>query len=317
MKFLYAIFLAIVVSPSLTVCQTRDDESNWFKLVKDRDDYYSRFDFTRYSADDVLKAARIYKQIEETTSADEWEGLYSTQVAIGEAELRWRASKGFVFHHVYHTLSSLQYGAVLAEASAVRLISPNARQVKSPLFRDRLIKVKFGKKHYLVPQSRLRDFAERAAGREITDFLEEWHFWQRIDEYDLTVEGLPSYPEEYAHLIVSPIKTKILRVGHRRVVPSKSTTDTVNYDDIYVSVALADGYNKGIKAGMDFFVPELGEWIEVRKVTRFRSSGRIRRDFDLEGREQCWDSDKGSGQPFTCKKVVKGLAVVTKPPDGF
>jgi hypothetical protein len=74
------------------------------------------------------------------------------------------------------------------------------------------------------------------------------------------------------------------------VIRSKSTTRDVNYDDIHISVTLADGQNKGVKVGMDFFVPDLGEWVEVLRVNRSSSTARIRRDFDLEGREQCRDS---------------------------
>jgi hypothetical protein len=295
-----------------TLAQTLDEESNWFKLVKDRDDYYSRFDFTRYSARDVLQAAKIYKQIESTPPADEWEGVYGTQVVVGESELRWRGSHGFVFHHVYHTLSVLDHGTVRADSSSLQLLSlKTVGKTSSPLFTNKLIKVKVGKTHFLVPESRLKDFALRAVGREVTD-LHEWHFWWRLDESEVVSDGLPTFPAGYQHFRVLPIESRIVRVGRTRIIPSESTTPKVNYDDIHIHITLADGYKKGIRVGMDFFIPELGEWAEVIKVGRSSSIARIRRDFDLELRVQCWDSERGSGMPFACKKLKAGLTVTTK-----
>ena len=298
--------------PVATFAQSLDEDSNWFKLVKDRDDYYSRFDFTRYSAREVLQAAKIYKQIESTPAVDEWEGVYGTQVAVGESELRWSSRHGFVFHHVYHTLAVLDHGTVRADSSSLQLYPLNTtRKTKSPLFTDKLIKVKVGQKHFLVPESRLRDFAVRAVGREITD-LHEWHYWWRVDESETVGEGLPIFPAGYQHLRVLPIRSKIVRVGRTRIIPSEYTTQTVNYDDIHIPVTLADGYKKGIRVGMDFFIPELGEWAEVIKVERSRSIARVRRDFDLELQVQCWDSERGSGMPHPCKNLKAGLTVTTK-----
>jgi hypothetical protein len=231
---------------------------------------------------------------------------------VGDTELRWRASQGYVFHYVYHTLSDLRYGPIAGDPMFVRLESRRNQKEKSPLFGDRLVKVKIGKKHYLVPESRLKDFAERAVGRE-TSHHTSWSYWWKVDEDDLEGDGLPVYPAQYAHLILLPIETRILQIGRRTVVPSGSTTETVNYDDIYISVTLADGSNKELKRGMDLFVPELGEWIEVMKVSRRSSVGRIRRDFSLEANEQCWDSEKGTGMPTACKKLVAGLLAVTRP----
>src|SRR6476469_3929029 len=107
-----ALFSLLFMWSTITSGQDLDEEGNWFKLVRDRDDYTSRFDFTRgYTKADVISAASLYAKIESAQPTNEWEGVYITQIAIGEAELRWRAKEGFVFH--YHTLGSLKYGSVL------------------------------------------------------------------------------------------------------------------------------------------------------------------------------------------------------------
>ena len=306
-----------IIGANLAFGQVIDNESNWFKLVKGVDDYNSRFDFTRYSKEDILTAAPIFKQIEMTKPTNEWEGVYSTGAAIGQAELRWRSRNGYVFHFVYHTLSNLDYGAVIEDSISVKLNSRRVRKKKRvPLLEDRLMKVQVGKKHYLVPESSLKDFAERAVGREVTSD-EEWSYWWRVDETELKSEELPTFPKQYSHLVVAPIKTKILFIGRRKIVPSEATTREVNYDDIFISVTLAGGSANGLRRGMDFFIPHLGEWVEVTKVGKTRSVGRIRRDFSLERQEQCWDSEEGMGNPFPCKKLIKGLGAVTRPNEYF
>ncbi len=297
--------------------QDVDPDSNWFKEVRGVDDSYSRFDLARYTLKDVGVAKQRYVRIEQQAAEGEWEGVYTTHVGIGTAELRWRSTQGFVFHQVYHTLAALDYGGVTEGVETVRLTSKRSgRRQRSPLFADALVKAKVGKKHYLVPLSRLKDFAERAVGREVSH-MEEWHYWWKIDEGDLTVAGPPVLPARYAHLVVPPIQATILRVGRRQVVPSSSTTNEVNYDDIYISVTLAGGNAKGLRPGMDLFVPDLGEWVEIMKVRKFDSLGRIRRDFSLDGQEECWDSEEGTGNPFPCKTITKGLVAFTRPDDSF
>lgn len=316
------IYLTIVLFSFAAITsngQKFDDDSNWYKEIGRGDDYHTRFDFTRaYSREDVARAAKMYQVIEATAPIDEWEGVYSTYIALGEAELRWRTNEGFVFYSVYHTLADLEYGGVVNGETFVRLRweKKGIRKGRSALFADRLLKVKVGNRHYLVPESRLKDFAERSVGRETSD-IDGWDWWFKIDENDASAEGLPNFPKQYSHLLVSPIETTIKRVGQRRIIPSEYTTKEVNNDDIFVSITLAHGADRGIKKGMDFFVPGLGEWIEITRVNARNSIGRIRRDFDLNMHEQCWDSANGGGEPLPCKPITAGLSAITRRKDYF
>lgn len=62
---------------------------------------------------------------------------------------------------------------------------------------------------------------------------------------------------------------------------------------------------------MNFFVEDLGEWIEIIKVLQNSSLGFIRRDFNENKQEQCWDSECGSGQLISCKEVKIGMKAKT------
>jgi hypothetical protein len=72
------------------------------------------------------------------------------------------------------------------------------------------------------------------------------------------------------------------------------------------------GKNKNIKIGMNFFVEDLGEWIQITKVFQKSSIGFIRRDFDENKQEQCRDSERGSGQITPCKEIKIGMKAKTK-----
>ena len=63
---------------------------------------------------------------------------------------------------------------------------------------------------------------------------------------------------------------------------------------------------------MNFFVEELGEWIEITKILQTKSIGIIRRDFDENKKEQCFDSESGSGNIVPCKEIRVGMKSKTK-----
>lgn len=67
---------------------------------------------------------------------------------------------------------------------------------------------------------------------------------------------------------------------------------------------------------MNFFVEDLGEWIEITKVSLNSSVGKIRRGLD-EKREYCLDSEGGQGQIIPCKEVKVGMTVKTKVSETF
>ena len=138
---------------------------------------------------------------------------------------------------------------------------------------------------------------------------------QKEGSYEKPIFGLPVVPEKYKHLIRLPIETQIINFSERKIIPNEQSTEEYNFDDIHYSVTLGAGKNKGLKVGMNFYVEDLGEWIEITKVAQKTSDGFIRRDFDENRKEQCRDSEGGSGQLIPCKEIKTGMKAKTKASD--
>lgn len=297
--------------------QTIDPESNWSKEVHGVDYFLSRFDLRKYTIGDVEKAKSRFLLIEKQKPLNEWEGAYRIGTGVGAAELVWSGSEGFVYTYIYHTLAGLDYGTASDSGSSIRLQSQRSHNpAYSPLFSNDLVKVRFGARHYLVPNVRLGDFASRAVG--LSPDLEDWaYYWEKLDDSEKNVSGLPIFPRRYANLVQKPITTKILRVGKSRIHQDKLDDGTINFQEVFIPVTLSGGSNKRIRKGMNFYVDNLGEWVEIMRVDSNRSYGRIRRGLDNENHILCLNSEHGQGDIITCKPIRIGMSARTKLSDLF
>ncbi len=83
---------------------------------------------------------------------------------------------------------------------------------------EKLSKVKFGGKYFLVPKSLLRGFCERAAG--LSANLADYSYYLVKEEEDEKnrLAGIPVVPEKYKNLIRFPIEVKINGVDKRKTI---------------------------------------------------------------------------------------------------
>ena len=177
-----------------------------------------------------------------------------------------------------------------------------------------MVKIIFGEKHCLVPENRLGDFCEMAAGLN-TNSSDIFYYLIKVEDMQKEIFGLPILPSEYKHFLRHPIEAKIISVGNKKIVPNEQSTKEFNYDDINYPVTLNAGKNKNVKINMDLFVEDLGEWVEIIKVFQTKSIGVISRNFDENGQEQCFDSERVSGQSIPCKEIKVGMMSKTKVSD--
>lgn len=313
------IILGLVFLFSLTANffgQEIDFEGNWFREIKGYDDFYTSYDFDRYTKDDVVNAKKRFELIKQLPPKDEWEGVYSNNVEIGARELHWNSTGGFVDYYVYHTLSSLDYGSASDKPDSVKLVSEKSPDSKrKSYFSTNLIKVKFGDKHFLVPEMGIQDFVESAIGLSTNSSDFNYYLW-KLNEIDNKVFGLPILPKKYRHLLRSPIKTKITGIGNRQIYQDKFDKNTINYEEIHHFVILGAGKKK-IKAGMNFFVEDLGEWIEITRVLSNSSIGKIRRDLNNQRKEVCRNMEQNQGDIIPCQKIKVGMEIKTKVSENF
>lgn len=319
LKKAIVVFLTILFSSQIYLGQELEGERNWYKDTKGIDDYYSKYRYKFYTRDDVEKAIKKYYLIQEYSfNNNEWEGVYTTGTMLGHMELRWNAAGGFVISNLYHSLDGLDFGSAKDKTDSVKLTSEKSSKIKrKSIFSTNLIKVKYGDKHFLVPEKRLRDFAKRAVGLS-SDLQDYGYYLYKIDEIDNKIYGLPEFPKKYRHFLRLPIETQITNVGKRIIHQNKFDDGRVNYEVVYLYVTLGAGKNEKVRVGMHFFVEELNEWIEIIKVNSVRSFGRIKRDFFNEtGKETCREMELGQGIGTPCLKIKVGMKVATKVSESY
>jgi hypothetical protein len=311
MKSLLTI-LILIFAFQACLGQEIDFEGNWYREIFGYEDVYSSYDFTRYTKEDVIKAKKRFNLIKQFPAKDDWEGIYTRSTELGTLKLHWSSKGGFVDYRVYHTLSSLDFGTTLNKTDSVKLISekPSISKRKS-ILSNNLIKVKFGARHFLVPENRLQDFVDRTIGLS-TDLSDFMYYWWKDEDSEKELFGLPVLPEKYRHLLRFPISTKITLIGNRKIHQNKFDDGTINYEEVYRFVTLGAGTNKKIKKGMNFFVEDLGEWVEITKLSLNSSIGKIRRGLDKNKQEECLDEEQGQGEIIPCKEIKIGMKAKTQ-----
>ncbi len=314
-------FLIILSVSGFCFGQVVEDE-NWIKEIAGEycSGYrYLTYQYKTFSKENVAKAKEKLKLIKQSVPKNEWEGIYTNRgVAIGDDGLVWNSRGGFLSFYCYHELTSLDYGSIKESPDSVELVSEksvistaNKKQIAKT--ENKLVKVKFGERHFLVPENLLKYFTAKAAGLS-TNMDESYsnYYLDKVEDIEKAIFGLPILPAEYKHFLRYPIKAKIISAGSKKIIPNEQSTKEFNFDDIHYPVTLNAGKNKNIKIKMNFFVEDLGEWIEITKVFQTKSIGFIRRDFDENGWEQCRDSEGGSGQLIPCKEIKVGMMSKTK-----
>ncbi len=299
------------------ICQEIDEEGNWFKEIGKGDDYYTRFDFRRYTKEDVIEARDRYLKIASTPPLDPWAGSYYRQTMLGGSQIMWNPQDGFVYTYIYHMLRSVDYGRVIDSVDSVQFISERLNKGHSSV-QIGYIRVKLGARHMLVPKDRLTDFAVWAAGREVPTgrrakeiSSEEGFFWEKVEDANKPIADVPTFPLSYAHLTRKPITTKVRSISGLRVTTEKSMDGTFTSKNHLRTVSLAGGRTNGIKVGMRFWIDDLEEWVEIVSVSSRTSKALLERPF-IDDQECCSNYERGKISEFPCREPKPGMAARTR-----
>lgn len=304
-NFFIAIFVLLILS--FTVFAQTDEDKNWLSniyapyLPGD----FIFYEYEHYTKEDVAKAKEKLNLIEKSSPKDEWDGTYSDNSGIGIGLIVWNSNGGFINFRYYHWLETLDYGKISASNDVVNLISekPSLGRL-SRSAPKRLIKVKHGERHYLVPESYIKEFCEEAVGLR-AGIADVSNYWTKQGDYEKPVFGMPIVPAKYKNFIRQPIEAKIIKTGERKMVNDYG-------EEIHYYVTINIGKNKLIEPEMDVYSADLGEWIELKTVFKNISVGIIRRRWGEDKHEECWDGRKGSGENILCKEIKVGMKVFAK-----
>lgn len=318
---LLILFCLAVVSSGARV----GEDENWVKSWIPGVGELLRHDYRRYSKEDVAAAQAKWEQIEEDNrraQEDEWSGNYTidypAELGGGTAldEFRWSPQSGFVEVYVYTCtpeLRRLNYGSVFSSSSMVQLLPDRAPQ--SPGGHEpatRYLKVKWGARHYLIPEERLAIFCDRAAGLEMRKEggIVIHDFYLKTDDLEKQAEAMPVLPPGYESFVKEPIDARITAVGagFRKI-------DRENdwWDEFIVPVTINAGSARGVKRGMSFNARgfEEAETIKITQVGQKSSAGVIVRSIRKQPCVKIDETDDCQSPAYAPVRV--GLKMTTRP----
>lgn len=310
--FIVTAFLTIFSLAGYCFGQDIVEDENWLKgLGTEADSLPFLVYLSKFSKEDLTRGKQRLGAVQKSSPNGEWEGRYFGNTPIGDSKLLWNAEGGFFNLYFYHDLRRFDFGVVKDSDSFVEFISEKITNSGKRISVEKLIKVKVGEIRFLVPEIRLQHFCNEIAGLS-TRFGDFHYHWTKEEDMQKKVWGLPILPSKYKHFLRYPVEATIVSVGGKKVIPNKQSTKEYNFDDIHYLVTLNAGKNKNVKTKMNFFVEDLGEWIEIARVFQTKSIGFIRRDFDENNKEQCRDGEGGSGQIIPCREIKVGMKSKTK-----
>lgn len=291
-------------------------EENWLRQYNIYQDQYLFHRYDLYSKEDIIKFREKLESINNTKATNEWEGTYSVgyEETVGFSQLRWNTNAGFVDFHIYTCLPELRYvnyGTILDTPEFIQLISDKSYSLSKSRNSTKYVKVRWDERHYLVEESSLLAFAEKAVGIyvESDEDTQKWRNSLVKGDLEKLIKGLPQFPPSYKKFQRSPIETKILEVEKRTIEVEKELGNAFYSEAVWYYVKIDAGKNRNIKVGMTFDIPETREELFITKVDQNTSVGLIRRDFDDNKNDLCHDDEYN---PTACPQIKSSLKVKTQ-----
>lgn len=310
---LIALFFLLSFSTFLSAQKDLEPE-NWLSnLGGEYTNYYFIYYYKHYTKDDVPLAKEKLKSIRQAGFIDEWEGIYEAPSPVGDNMLVWNKDKGFFEFYFYHGLQKMDFGRMSVSEGVVERTSEKPSHSSNPKSKQsvKLVKIKVGERHFLVPETYIEGFCEEAVGLRSFDYNVSDYLAKQAD-HEKPVFGLPIVPAEYQKFVRQPINARIIKADERKLVQKKTGDGTVYNEEIRYYVTLDAGKNKGVKPEMDFYIPDLGEWLQIAKVSQNASVGVILRTFDGNRQEECWKDRSSNINSIPCKEIKAGMKVFTK-----
>lgn len=318
------VFLLLLVTFQLCFSQAAEEvqpSGNWLKQynIYPTEFLYQRLD--RYSKEDIAKFREKLESLNASKSNDEWEGIYSVgyEETVDFSQIRWQSNVGFINFSIYTCLPELRrlnYGKAINSPDSILFLSEYAENSpRKQIEPVKYVKIKWNERFYLVEESSLLAFAEKAVGIYVepqdgsNENPQQWaNNWVKGDlEKPLT--GLPEFPASYKKFQRLPIETKIVSVGKRTVEEEKTIGGATYSNSAFYAVTIGAGRDKGVKEGIIFDVPEIETTLQITQVNPKNAVGFITQYIDDDKNDKCVDDN---GNKILCPKIKNGLKVKTQ-----
>ena len=324
MQFQKIFFLGFL-GAGLSICWGQElpadqPEENWLKSYGIYSEQRMYFQYDRYSKEDTEKLREKLSQIRDAKSENEWEGTFyfGPEETVGYSLFRINFNRGFAKIYVYTCLPELRsfsYGSIVNKPDTMELVPDFITGSKS-LQHSKYVKVRWGDRLYLVEESSLLAFAEKAVGRFVPNENKDgegrydWRsFWVQGD-LEKPLQGSPQFPISYKKFERVPINGKTLSIG-RRVVMKESWDDNGSFraESASYTVTINVGLNKGVKRGMIFEVAGSGEILTITRVYSNRAVGTVTRWLNEGKEDHCWNKNSNDNP---CPRLLPGMNIRTQ-----
>lgn len=325
MKLLRFFLISFTLVFSLQICFGQDIEEtqpteNWLKQYTNYNEQFLYQRFDRYSKDDLIKFRAKFDLLNNSKSEDDWDRIYSvgSDEIVGFSQLRLKSGVGFVSFYVYTCFPELRhinYGRIVTSSETIQLLpefGDNSPRKATP---NTYVKVKWNNRYYLVEESSLSAFAQKAVGIYVEpedssdENYQKWSNYWVSGDFEKPLSGLPEFPLNYKKFQRSPIEAKIISVG-KRVVEEK-ILGNINYSEsAFYNVTIDVGKNNNVKEGMKFEIPEINAELFITRVNPKTSIGLIHRDINDTNKIDVCHNENFDEIP--CPKIKALLKVKTR-----
>jgi hypothetical protein len=293
---------------------------NWFRQYFNYNEPFLDLRYDLYSKNDLANFKNKFDLLFKSEPKNEWEGSYYPVSIGGDVSIeqfRWNSNTGYASFYIYTCLPELRgisYGKIVDTPAFVQRLPEYANDSPKKETPSKYVKIKWRQTHYLVEESLLSIFSEKAVGIYVEtenpndENYGKWlYFWEK-DGSDEALQGLPEFPKSYSQFKRFPIEAKITAVGKRAIGENEILGNTIYGDGAFYSVTISVGKNRNVKVGMKFYVKDINSEIVITEVNQKSSVGLIHRNIDDNKNDVCYNEEYN---PVSCPEIKKSLDVKT------
>lgn len=191
-----------------------------------------------------------------------WAGRYESN----EETLELAPESGYVFTQYFHGVAHEHPERGYFRAANGALLAPQSERSE---FQRGLLPIRWGRRRYLIPRDKLKDFANRINQGGEPRYDEPGFFLLRAGDEGIQADGFPDLPEpERSLLLERPLDATIVKVGLDR---ARSDEGGDGFDQATM-IILGVGRKQGARPGM-ILHPQGAYWgdAEIKSVNEFTS----------------------------------------------